>query len=188
MCANAFRKSGMRQARRILAAWLVLTTAVLAQLQPQEPGPEVKKLDGFVGTWILECTMKPGMMGPGGPVTEKEKCEWMEGGFYLLCNVEYKGAIGDRAGLSVRGASVDDQLYTYRAFDSFGEFEDSKGEFDGDTWRWTTETKMGGMTMKSRFIMKMNSATSYNFAYGTSPDVDDGDRRDGHQEVNPRKG
>jgi hypothetical protein len=29
---------------------------------------------------------------------------------------------------------------------------------------------MGGMTMKSRFIMKMNSATSYNSAYETSPD------------------
>jgi hypothetical protein len=54
--------------------------------------------------------------------------------------------------------------------DSFGEFEDSKDEFDGDTWRWTTETKMRGITMKSRFTMKMNSATSYNFAYETSPD------------------
>jgi hypothetical protein len=52
--------------------------------QPQKPGPDVKKLDRFVGTWILKGTMKPGMMGPGGPVTEKEKCEWMEGGFYLL--------------------------------------------------------------------------------------------------------
>jgi hypothetical protein len=29
---------------------------------------------------------------------------------------------------------------------------------------------MGGVTMKSRFTVKMNSATSYNFAYETSPD------------------
>jgi hypothetical protein len=29
---------------------------------------------------------------------------------------------------------------------------------------------MCGITMKSRFTMKMNSATSYNFAYETSPD------------------
>jgi hypothetical protein len=114
--------------------------------------------------------MKPGMMGPGGPVTEKEKCEWMEGGFYLLWHLEYTGAIGERAGLSMRGYSVDDKVYTYPAFDSFGEFEDSKGTFHEETGRWTTETKMGGLTMKSRFTMKMNSATSYNFAHETSPD------------------
>jgi hypothetical protein len=139
-------------------------------MEPQKPGPEVRKLDGFVGTWTLDGNMKPGMMGPGGPVTEKEKCEWMEGGFYLLCHFEYKGSIGDKVGLSVRGYSADDKVYTYRAFNSAGEFEDSKGTFDGETWTWTTETKMGGVTVKSRFTMKMNSATSYNFAYETSPD------------------
>jgi hypothetical protein len=141
-----------------------------AQVRPLKPGPELKKLDGFVGTWTLEGSMKPGMMGPGGPVTEEEKCGWMEGGFYLVCHLEYKGSIGDKVGLSVRGYSADDKVYTYRAFNSAGEFEDSRGTFDGETWKWTTETKMGGVTVKSRFTMKMNSAISYNFAYETSGD------------------
>jgi|HubBroStandDraft_5_1064220.scaffolds.fasta_scaffold03676_9 hypothetical protein len=44
----------MRRARRILAAWLVLTIAALATYAGSETGPQVKKLDGFVGTWILE--------------------------------------------------------------------------------------------------------------------------------------
>jgi hypothetical protein len=33
-----------------------------------------------------------------------------------------------------------------------------------------SDEKMGGMTMKGRFTMKITSATSYNFAYDTSPD------------------
>jgi len=94
----------------------------------------------------------------------------MEGGFYLVCHLEYKGSIGDKVGLSVRGYSANDRAYTYRAFDSVGEFEDSRGTFDGDTWTWTTDTKMGGMTMKSRFTMKMTSSSSYNFKYETSQD------------------
>lgn len=62
-------------------------------MQPLKPGPELKKVDGFVGTWTLEGSTKPGIMGPGGPVAETGKCDWMEGGFYLVCHLEYKGAI-----------------------------------------------------------------------------------------------
>jgi hypothetical protein len=51
-----------------------------------------------------------------------------------------------------------------------GEFEDSKGTVDGDTWTWTADEKMGGTTMKGRFSMKMTSVTSYNFAYDMSQD------------------
>jgi hypothetical protein len=68
------------------------------------------------------------------------------------------------------GYSNDDKAYTYREFNSFGEFEDSKGSLDGDTWTWTADEKMGGMTMKGRFTMKMPSSTSYTFSYDMSQD------------------
>lgn len=160
----------MRRAGMILAAWVVLAAAAMAQMQPPKPGPELKKLDVFVGTWTLDGNMKPGMMGPGGPMTENEKCEWMDGGFYLVCHSEYKSSMGNGVGLSVMGYSSEDKAYTYREFNSFGEFEDSKGSLDGDTWTWTNDEKMGGMTMKGRFTMKMTSATSYNFMFEMSQD------------------
>ena len=75
----------MRRAGMILTAVLVFAAAAVAQMQPPKPGLEVKKLDVFVGTWTLSGDMKPGMMGPGGSMTENEKCEWMDGGFYLVC-------------------------------------------------------------------------------------------------------
>ncbi len=45
---------------------------------------------------------------------------------------------------------TDDKIYTYREFNSWGEFTDSKGSVDGDTWTWTNDEKMGNMTMKGR--------------------------------------
>ena len=46
----------------------------------------------------------------------------------------------------------------------------SKGTIEGDTWTWTNEPKMGGKTMKMRFIMKIISATSYTFKFDMSED------------------
>ncbi|MGO9933847.1 MAG: hypothetical protein ACLPV8_18825 [Steroidobacteraceae bacterium] len=73
-------------------------------------------------------------------------------------------------GLSVLGYSTDDKAYTYREFNSWGEFEDSRGVVDGDTWTWTSDEKMGSTTTKGRFTMKMTSAMSYNFMFEMSPD------------------
>jgi hypothetical protein len=154
----------------ILAAWLVLAVAAAAQMQAPKPGPEHKKLDMFAGSWTLDGDLKPGPMGPGGKTTETEKCDWMDGDFYLVCHVEFKMSMGNGSGLTIMGYSADDKVYTYREFNSWGEFDDSKGSVDGDTWTWTNDQKMGNMTMKGRFIMKITSPTSYNFSYEISQD------------------
>jgi hypothetical protein len=160
----------MKKVGMILAACVVLASAAAAQTQPPKPAPELKKLDVFVGSWTLDGNMKPGMMGPGGSMAETEKCEWMDGGYYLVCHSDYKSSMGNGVGLSVMGYSTDDKAYTYREFNSFGEFDDSRGTIEGDTWTWTNEEKMGNMTMKGRFTIKMTSATSYNFMFDMSQD------------------
>jgi hypothetical protein len=154
----------------ILAAWLALAVTGLAQMEMLKPGPEHKKLDMFAGAWTLEGDMKPSAMGPGGKTTENEKCEWMEGGFFLVCHTDFKTTMGNGSGISFMGYSPDDKAYTYREFNSWGEFTDSKGSVDGDTWTWTNDEKMGSMTMKGRFTMKVTSPTSYNFTYEISQD------------------
>jgi hypothetical protein len=148
----------------------LISAVAFAQNEAPKPGPELKKLDVFVGSWTLQGTMKPGAMGPGGTMTEDEKCEWMQGNFYLVCHSNYKGSMGEGVGLSVLGYSTDDRVYTYREFNSYGEFEDSKGTLDGDTWTWTSTEKMGNSTMSGKFTIKMTSANSYNFAFEMSPD------------------
>ena len=160
----------MKTIGMILAAWMVLAAPALAQMEMPKPGPEVKKLDMFVGSWTLDGDMKATSMGPAGKMTETEKCEWMDGGFFIVCHADFKGSMGGGSGITVMGYSTEDKIYTYREFNSWGEFTDSKGTVDGDTWTWTNDEKMNGMTMKGRFIMKITSATSYNFSYEMSDD------------------
>jgi hypothetical protein len=154
----------------MLAAWLMLTGSP-AQMEAPKPGAEVKKLEMLAGSWTLEGDVKPNPMGPGGKLTEIEKCDWMEGNFFLVCHTDFKTAnSGNGSGISVIGYSTADKVYTYREFNSWGEFEDSKGSLDGDTWTWTSEEKVGNNTVKGRFVMKFTSATAYSFTYETSPD------------------
>lgn len=160
----------MKTTGLILLAWLALAAIATAQMEMPKPGPELKKIDYFAGTWTLEGDINPGPMGPGGKVTENEKCEWMDGDFFLVCKVDFKSSMGSGSGMSIMGYSTDDKTYTYREFNSWGEFTDSKGSVDGDTWTWTSDEKMNGATMKSRFIMKTLSPTTYNFTFDMSPD------------------
>jgi len=153
----------------IFAAGLILAAAALAQEAPK-PGPDHKKLDVFAGSWTLDGDIKPGSMGPGGKITEYERCEWMEGGFYLICHTDFKSSMGNGSGISVMGYSTEGKAYTYREFNSWGEFTDSKGTLDGDTWTWTNDEKMGTTSMKGKFTMKVTSSTSYNFMFELSPD------------------
>ena len=160
----------MKTLAMISAAWLVLAVAALAQMEMPKPGPEHKKLDFFAGSWTLEGDMKASEMGPGGKVTEHEKCEWMEGEFFLVCHTDFKSTMGNGTSVSVMGYSTDDKAYSYREFNSWGEFVVSKGSVDGDTWTWSNDEKEDGKVMKGRFTMKITSPTSYNFTYETSPD------------------
>jgi hypothetical protein len=159
----------MKPAALIFVALLTASLAS-AQMEAPKPGPELKKLDVFAGSWTLDGTIKPHTGEPGGAMTETEKCEWQQGNFFLVCNSDYKGTMGSGVGLSVMGYSPDDKAYTYREFNSYGEFDDSRGTLAGDTWIWTSDEKMGGMTMKGRFIMKVTSPTSYNFTFDMSQD------------------
>jgi hypothetical protein len=160
----------MKRIQTIIVAAILSAAAATAQTETPKPAPELKKLDVFAGSWALEGSMKPGEMGPGGTITEDEKCEWMQGGFYLVCHSDYKGSMGGGVGLSVMGYSTDDKAYTYREFNSQGEFEDSRGKLEGDTWTWTSDEKMGGMTMKGKFTMKMTTTNSYTFTFDMSQD------------------
>jgi hypothetical protein len=152
-------------------AFLALSAISLAQMEMPKPGPELKKLDMFAGSWSLDGDMKPGPMGPGGKVMETEKCDWMEGNFYLVCKVVFKSnTVGNGSGISIMGYSNEDKAYTYREFNSWGEFTDSKGAVDGNTYSWTNDWKMGSMTMKGRFTMKVTSPTTYDFSFESSED------------------
>ncbi|MFZ0735129.1 MAG: DUF1579 family protein [Candidatus Sulfotelmatobacter sp.] len=159
----------MRNIWMLPSVVLLMAASALAQMEAPKPEPELKKLDMFAGSWTLDGNIKPGPMGPGGKVLEKESCEWMQGGFFVVCKVTFTStAMGNGSGITLMGYS--DKVYSYREFNSWGEFTDSKGTIDGDTWNWTNDQKTGHMPFQGKFTMKILSPASYNFNYAISQD------------------
>jgi hypothetical protein len=156
----------------IVFVGLMFGTVLLtqAQMQMPKPAPELKKLDYFLGSWAMSGDTKTGPMGPGGPWTGSEKNEWMDGSFFLIGHDEFKTPMGEAKGASFLGYNSDEKVYTYDAFNSMGESDHAKGTVDGDNWTWTSEQKMGGQMIKSRYTIKVTSPTTYDVKYEMSQD------------------
>jgi Protein of unknown function (DUF1579) len=144
-----------------LACAILATVAAQNPTPPPAPGPEVKKLDYFAGTWKTEGEMKPGPMGPGGKFTGTDHNEWMTGGFFLLSHGSGTSSTGNESTLGIFGYDPNEKVYTFHEFSSTGETVHAKGTVAGDTWTWTNEDKMGGKTVKGRYTVKVISPTAY---------------------------
>jgi Protein of unknown function (DUF1579) len=150
---------------------IISATSVYAQMGPPPPAPELKKLDFMAGDWTAEGTMNPGPGMPGGKFTFNSHAEWMQGNYFLVENSDMDlGPMGKGKELAILGYDSDKKVYTYRAFNSMGEAEESTGNVDGDTWIWASDEHFGGMTMKGRFTMKVLSLTSYTMKFEVSQD------------------
>ena len=166
----------MKHVRRaILLASALLTAAATLPAQEKKmeapkPGPEVKKLSYFVGTWNTTGEVKANPFMPAGKMTSLDKCEWFDGGFHVVCRSTGKGPAGPMKGLGILAYNGEDKMYTYMGIDNSGFSEMSKGTNDGNTWTYTAEEKMGGQTFKGRYTMVTSSPDSYTFKYETSPD------------------
>jgi hypothetical protein len=158
-------------ALRVVLIAVIATGIAVAQTGPPTPAPELKKLDFMTGDWTAAGTMNPGPAMPGGKWTMNTHAEWMEGNFFLVENSDMDlGAMGKGKEVAYLGYDPDKKVYTYKAFNSMGEAEDSTGTVDGDTWTWTSDEHMGGQTMKGRFTMKVLSSTSYTMKFELSQD------------------
>jgi hypothetical protein len=159
----------------ILVASVLFTAAVAAQAQEKKmeapkPGPEVKKLGYFVGTWKSEGELKENPFGmPAGKYASTDKCEWFSGGFHVVCHYNGKGPAGATHGMGILAYNPAQKVYTYYGIDSMGFAEESKGNVEGNTWTYTSESKMGDKTIHGRYSMT-TSADSYTFKYETSED------------------
>jgi|SRR5579859_1216118 len=157
-----------------LLGFLVIIAAVSVSAQMNAtPGPEVKKLDYFAGTWTTEGTVAQGPWGAGGKFASTETSQWMPGNFFLESHADFKMPSevgGDGKGVSYMGYDTDQSRYTFDAFNSQGRRETSKGTLSGDTWTWTSTANYGGMEIQQKMTMKVLSATSYNMKFEISID------------------
>ncbi len=160
----------------ILVTSGLLTAAVAAQAQEKKmeapkPGPEVKKLAYFVGTWKSEGELKENPFGmPPGKYASTDKCEWFSGGYNVVCHYTGKGPAGAMHGLGILAYNMQDKVYTYYGIDNMGMADLSKGSVEGDTWTYTSDMKIGDKTYHGRYSMTTSSPDSYTYKYETSED------------------
>lgn len=149
-----------------LALALLSAGGLLAQAPPMpKVGPEHKRLGYFLGQWSSEGEMKKSPFGPPGKMSFKERNESFPGGFFVVAHSEMKGPMGEGKGLSLMGYDAEAKVYTYTAINSMGMAETSKGTVQGDTWTWNSESKMAGKPVKTRFMIKELSPTSYSYKW-----------------------
>jgi hypothetical protein len=142
-----------------------------AKMEAPKPGPEVKKLSYFVGTWKSEGDLKENPFGmPPGKFASTDKCEWFAGGYSVVCHSTGKGTMGAMHSLGILAYNTEDKVYTYYGIDNMGMAGLSKGKVDGNNWVYTSEEKMGGKSFHGRYSMETSSPDSYSFKYETSED------------------
>lgn len=139
-------------------------------MHSHKSAPELKTLDYFAGTWLLYGKMEAGAWGAGGSMTETDRNQWMEGGFFLIVRSEFTLPSGRGSGFAYMGYDRHEKAYTYDEFNSLGDAIHSRGTVNGDTWSWSGERKTENGITKTRWIVKMLSPASYDFRFETSKD------------------
>ncbi len=158
--------------KKILVTSLLFTASAWAQMA-SKPGPEVKKLDYFVGNWTTDATIAQGPWGAGGMFGSTATTEWMSGSFFLETHANFKmppevGGEGKR--ISIMGYDADENVYTRDEFDSQGRRQISKGTVSGDVWTWTSTQNYGGQEVHRKMTMKVLSPASYSLKVEVSID------------------
>ena len=163
----------MKRALAVLAVAMFLLPLMVPAQAPQapQPGPEVKKLDYFVGTWNMEGDSKASPYGPAGKFSGSEHDDWMPGNFFLVAHSAMKVPGAEEKGLAVMGYDTAQNVYTYHSFGSTGMHVFATGVLEGDTWTWHSEDKMGGKVIKGRYIIKQLSPSSYTIKFDMASDT-----------------
>jgi hypothetical protein len=155
----------------LLSLAFLAATSATAQGRSDEPRPELKKLDYFVGDWFEEGDVKAGPLGPGGRVTMYDHRVWMDGKFFIIIRSKFTALNGDGTGVAFMGYDPNAKVFTYDEFYSQGEADHSKGRLEGDQWIWNmNDMKMGSQMVKARYTVKIVSPTFYTYKFETSAD------------------
>ena len=166
----------MRRSRLLLLAICGLFAAAVSSAAeekkagPPKPGPEVKKLAYFVGTWNSEGEVKPNAMMPAGKMTSTDVCSWYPGGFFVVCNSKGTGPMGAMHSMGLLGYNIEEKAYTYGGIDSSGYASHGTGSTDGKSWTYASEDKMGGKVFHGRYTMSDLAPDSYSFKWEMSED------------------
>src|SRR5262245_14460206 len=94
-------------------AFAALVVAQAPETPKPKPGPEHAKLANFVGNWQSDGTIKENPVFPAGKMTSKDRCEWFDGKFAVVCHSEGTSPLGATKGIGIMSYSPEAKSYTY---------------------------------------------------------------------------
>ena len=151
----------MRIVKIVSLAIFLIVALNQANGQTKEPSTEHKKLSAIVGHWTIQ----------GMEDRYLEICEMYQGGYFLVCNTEFKTKSGGLSkGVSIMGYSTEGKHITYYHYGSSGESQTLKGKIDevGNLF-FEGEELIEGKLTKTRVAMN-KAGENYNFKEETSVD------------------
>lgn len=148
----------------------IVAAALAAQAPTQKPGAEHARMAAFEGQWNYKGEAKASPLGPGGPVTSSETCEWFDGKFQLVCRTKGTGPRGAGTGMSVMGYDPGRKMYTYQAISSLGDNIFVRGTVAGKVWTWSDETTIDGKAMKILVTVTEQSPSAFGVRVEASMD------------------
>ena len=132
------------------------------------PGPEVKKLDYFVGNWLTHGTIFAGPWGNGGKFSWTEKSEWMSGNFFVIGRWDFtmpEHLGGDGEEIFIMGYDANEAIYTFDAFTSQGRHQVSRGTVSDDKWLWTSRAIDSGKKLEQKYEIEIVSPAMYRLKF-----------------------
>jgi hypothetical protein len=129
----------------VLPTWTVLLLAVSTQgiAQAPQPGPDVKKLEVFVGTWRYEGDAKASPIGPAAKISGTQTGRMVMNGFALEWTGEEKGPFGGVQWGEMDVYDASSKSYPYLGYQNDGTIWSGNMVVSGNTWKGT-----GTMTSK----------------------------------------
>jgi hypothetical protein len=118
--------------------------------QPAKPGPEIKKLETWVGTWTYEGEAKATPLGAAAKIAGTETVRTIAGGFGLEWKAEEKGAFG-----AVQWSETDvfdpvTKTYLYFGVQNDGTLWSGSNTIVGNTWKTTGTQTVKGTRYQTR--------------------------------------
>ena len=132
--------------------------AAQAPVAAPKPGPELKRLDAFVGKWNTEGQAQASPYGPAGKLTAVDTFEWFTGGFFMSHHWDARQGAVQIKGMEMIGYDSRAKVYTSRFFDNAGNSGTFKATVQGNVWTWTGESEVAGKPLKERCTATVVSA------------------------------
>ncbi len=122
---------------------ILVSVAVCAQAQSSKPTspPELKKLNAWIGDWVLSGTAKDKPGGPEYKVNWRLHERWILNGFFLEVHQIWKGDGQEQRALEILSYNSGKKIYVDSGFGSDGSKWSLTATFQGATMIENGETK-----------------------------------------------